>query len=118
MALSLNIDGMEIYLDIKGYEKTNSENWDDTWCNVDFSFRFQGCINYSKNDAEILLACEVESLEEILTELLEDRLQQTKSVYSFIERDFNFELYPKHKIMDENPEVLYVREGHEMILQS
>lgn len=115
MAVSLNIDGMEIYIDIKGYEKTNFENWDDTWCNVDFSFRFQGCINYSKNDAEILLACEVECLEEILTELLEDRLQQMKSVYSFIEPDFYFELYPKHKITDENPEVLYVREGHEMI---
>ena len=26
---------MEIYLNIKGYQKTNSENWDDTWCNVD-----------------------------------------------------------------------------------
>ena len=45
------------------------------------------------NDAEILLACEVESLEKILTELLEDKLQQTKSLYSFIEPDFNFELF-------------------------
>lgn len=31
MALNMNIDGMEIYLNIKGYQKTNSENWDDTW---------------------------------------------------------------------------------------
>lgn len=115
MAFSLNIDGMEIYLNIKGYEKTNSENWHDTWCMVDFAFKFQGCIDYSKNDVEILLAYEVESLEEILTDLLEDRLQQTKELYSFIEPDFNFELYPKHKITDENPEVLYVRPGHEMI---
>ena len=34
----MNIDGMEIYLNIKGYQKTNSENWDDTWCNIDFDF--------------------------------------------------------------------------------
>ena len=44
MALNMNIDGMEMYLNIKGYQKTNAENWDDTWCNVDFAFRFQGCI--------------------------------------------------------------------------
>ena len=115
MALNMNIDGMEIYLNIKSYQKTNSENWDDTWCNVDFAFRFHGCIDYSMNDAEILLACEVESLEEILTELLEDKLQQTKSLYSFIEPDFNFELFPKHKIKDENPDVIYVKPGHEFI---
>ena len=82
---------------------------------VDFAFRFQGCIDYSMNDAEILLACEVESLEKILTELLEDKLQQTKSLYSFIEPDFNFELFPKHKIKDENPDVSYVKPGHELI---
>ena len=67
------------------------------------------------NDAEILLACEVESLEKILTQLLEDKLQQTKSLYSFIEPDFNFELFPKHKIKDENPDVIYVKPGHEFI---
>lgn len=115
MALNMNIDGMEIYLNIKGYQKTNSENWDDTWCNVDFVFRFRGCIDYSMNDAAILLACEVESLEKILTELLEDKLQQTKSLYSFIEPDFNFELFPKHKIKDENSDVIYVKPGHEFI---
>ena len=115
MALNMNIDGMEIYLNIKGYQKTNSENWDDTWCNVDFSFRFQGCIDYSMNDGEILLACEVESLEKILTELLEDKLQQTKNMYSFIEPDFNFELFQKHKITDEDSDVIYVKPGHELI---
>ena len=67
------------------------------------------------NDGEILLACEVESLEKILTELLEDKLQQTKRLYSFIEPDFNFELFPKHKITDEDPDVIYVKPGHELI---
>lgn len=43
MALNMNIDGMEIYLNIKGYQKTNSENWDDTWCNVDAESRNDDC---------------------------------------------------------------------------
>lgn len=115
LTLNLNIDGMEIYLNIKGYQKTNSENCDDTWCSVDFEFKFTGCIDYSMNDAEILLACEVEGLESILTELLEDKLQQEKNEYSFIEPDFEFRLYPKHKITDEDPDVIYIKPGHELM---
>lgn len=71
MAFNLNVDGMEIYLNINGYEKTNSDNWDSTWCQVDFSFMFPDCINYSKSNDEVLLACEIESLENGLTNLLE-----------------------------------------------
>lgn len=115
MALNLNINGMEIYLNIKGYQRTNSENWDDTWCNVDFAFRFRGCIDYSMNDAEILLACEVEGLESILTELLDGKLQQKKEGYSFIEPDFEFKLYPTHMITAEDPGVLYVKTGRKLI---
>lgn len=36
-------------------------------------------------------------------------------LYSFIEPDFNFELFPKHKIKDENSDVIYVKPGHELI---
>jgi len=39
----------------------------------------------------------------------------TKSLYSFIEPDFNFELFQKHKITDEDPDVIYVKPGHELI---
>lgn len=114
MAFNLNVDGMEIYLNINGYEKTNSDNWDSTWCQVDFSFMFPDCINYSKNNDEVLLACEIESLENGLTNLLENRIDK-KTLLSFIEPDFNFELYPRHLITDEDPNVIYVRPGYESI---
>lgn len=115
MPLNMNIDGMEIYLNIKGYKKTNSEKCYDTWCKVDSTFKFQGCIDYSINDAEILLASEVECLEGILTELLEDKLQQEKDGYSFIEPYFEFRFYPKCWVTDEVLGVIYVKPGHELI---
>lgn len=114
MAFYLNVDGMEIYLNINDYVKTNSDNWDSTWCRVDFSFKFLKCINYSKSNDEVLLACEIESLEKSLTDLLEHKINK-KMLLSFIEPDFNFELYPRHLITDEDPNVVYVKPGYEAI---
>lgn len=114
MALNLNLDGMEVYLNIKGYQKTNSENSYDTWCNVDFAFRFQGCIDYSMNDAKILLASEIENLEKNLTDLLEDKVQQTKGLFYFNKPGFHFEFYSDHKITDENPDVNYEKSDDEL----
>ena len=54
MWLKLNIEGMKIELQISNYQQSNKENWDDNWCDIDFSFVFQGCINYSGTSSVML----------------------------------------------------------------
>lgn len=93
MRLRLDLQGMRIDLEIKGYHNSNSNNKFDNWCQVSYSFVFPDCINYSKQDDEILLSCEVEDLKEMLDDFIDGKITE-KITQGFIEPDFEFVFIP------------------------
>lgn len=111
MWLKLNLNGMEIELQIKGYQPSNCENWDNQWCNVDFSFKFHNSINYS-GTGEIMLSCEVEELERKIDDFINDRIPK-REIFELIEPDFVFDFKPSYNLV-EFGECLYASPGHEM----
>ena len=94
MWLKLNIEGMKIELQISNYQQSNKENWDDNWCNIDFSFVFQGCINYS-GTSSVMLSDEVEELEKTITGFIDGKFKERKTL-QLIEPDFVFEFTPNN----------------------
>ena len=88
MWLKLNIEGMKIELQISNYQQSNKENWDDNWCDIDFSFVFQGCINYS-GTSSVMLSDEVEELEKTITGFIDGKFKERKTL-QLIEPDFVF----------------------------
>lgn len=76
MWLKLNLEGMKIELQISDYQQSNEENWDDNWCNIDFSFVFQGCINYSGTSG-VMLSYEVEELEKTITGFIDGKSKES-----------------------------------------
>ena len=89
MSLSLNVEGINIYLKINNYNPSNIENLYSDWCKCDFMFNSGDWLNYHKENDEIFLCCEVEELEATLTMLLNGELAEDKEI-SFIEPDFTF----------------------------
>ena len=112
MKLRIDLDGILLQLNIKDYEPSQQENWDQ-WCHVDFSFSSEGWLDYHKENDEVLMSFEVESLAAILKRLLNDEIAEIKEM-SCIEPDFNFVFYPK-KDLREDPRYTYVREGFEIV---
>ena len=94
MWLKLNIEGMKIELQISNYQQSNKENWDDNWCDIDFSFVFQGCINYS-GTSSVMLSDEVEELEKTITGFIDGKFKKRK-ILQLIEPDFVFEFTPNN----------------------
>ena len=109
-----NIDasGIEIKLQINGYNPTNKENWDSEWCDCEFCFSSGNWLNYHKENDAVLLSCEVEELEKALTELLDNKLSEVKEI-RFIEPDFVFALYPQSDLRND-PKYVYVQPGYEI----
>ncbi len=89
----LDIDGITVNLGIKGYRTSSKDNWDVEWCNCDFLMEFNKWLNYAFYDREILLMCEVEELEKMLTKFINNEIKEYTEL-SFIEPDFEFKLYP------------------------
>ena len=116
MWFRLDLDGIVLNLQIKGYVKTAREDWDSVWCSVDFSFVSEPWLNYSKLDAEIFLASEIDDLIEAFDALLMDRITEQQE-FTCIEPDFTFILNPKEDVRD-NPRVLYVRPGSDTIIDA
>lgn len=112
MGFEANIDGILVKLEIKGYEAYNKEEWHSQWCECDYSFCSGEWLNYHKENDEVLLSCEVQMLEEDLTKLLNDELEEIKEI-SCVEPDYIFCLHPKRDLR-KDPNYTYVREGYEI----
>lgn len=113
MWLEMDVSGIAVKLQIKGYRPATKENWDSNWCRCDFLFASGDWLNYHKEDDEVLLSCEVEELEESLTKLLNNELSEVKEI-ECIEPDFVFSLYPQSDLRD-NPKYTYVQLGYEIV---
>lgn len=112
MWLKLDLKGMKIELQIKGYLPSDRENWDYQWCDVDFSFVFRGCIDYSRMDDEIILSCEVEELERKINDFIHNKITKRETL-ELIEPDFVFDFIPSYNMV-ESGEYTNVAPGHEM----
>lgn len=94
MKLKMDLDGIEIILEINNYHPSTQEKWDEEWCKVSYSVTSGSWLNYGKLDDQILLCCEVEELQNILKELLLDKISKESEI-EFIEPDFTFDIIPK-----------------------
>ena len=112
MWFEIDASGINIKLQINGYRPTNEDNWDSEWCRCDFLFSSGDWLSYHKENDEVLLACEVDELEEKLSRLLENKLTEIEEMVC-IEPDFIFKLYPQIDIR-ENPKYTYVQPGYEL----
>ena len=112
MRLKIDLNGILLRLNIKDYEPSQQDRWDCQWCHVDFSFSSGSWLDYHKENDEVLLSCEVETLAENLGKLLNDEIAEITEL-PCIEPDFNFVLHPKRDLRDD-PEYTYVREGYEI----
>lgn len=111
--MRIDVAGIIIDFLVKGYRKSTRENWDDLWCKCDFSFRSNNWLNYQSVDNEVLLSCEVEELENNLTQLLDGKITE-KTVIEPIEPDFKFILYPEEDLRN-NLNYTYVQPGYEIV---
>ncbi|MGM9612563.1 MAG: hypothetical protein ACI3XZ_03565 [Butyricicoccus sp.] len=112
MWLKLNLDGIKLYFNIKGYRKSSNSNWDDEWCGVELNVLSENWLNYSQS-GELLLACEVEEILLLFEDLVEDRILEPREI-EFIEPDFKFALHPQKNLMQDSS-YIYVRPGHEIV---
>lgn len=94
MRLRLNICGVDVQLKITGWHKTETaktmEEWKDYWCQVELSLH-SDYLNYNL-DGELLMSEEVDSLERVLGELLDGKLEEDCTV-EFAEPDLQFDLH-------------------------
>lgn len=91
MWFEIDASGINIKLQINGYRPTNKDNWDSEWCRCDFLFSSGDWLNYHKENDEVLLASEVDELEEKLSKLLYNKLIEIEEMVC-IEPDFIFKL--------------------------
>lgn len=112
MWLKLNLDGIKLYFNIKGYRQSTDANWTDEWCGVELSVQSENWLNYSQS-GELLLACEVEEILSLLEDLIEDRISEPREI-EFIEPDFKFILNPK-KDLSQDPRYTYIKPGCEIV---
>ena len=112
MGLELEVDGIKVKFEIRGYLLTNRSNWEREWCQIDYSFSFGESLNYHKENYESLLSCEIDYLVEQLANLLNNKLTEEIEI-SFLEPDLEFVLFPSFDIRN-NPNVIYVQPGFEM----
>lgn len=94
MWLKLNLDGIDVKLRIRQYEKTPEIDGIFNWCNVDYSLTAQPWLNYVREHEEILLSSEIDRLADALERLLDGRIAGIANV-RFAEPDFQFTLYPE-----------------------
>ncbi|MDO5401347.1 MAG: hypothetical protein Q4F17_10285 [Eubacteriales bacterium] len=113
MWLKMDLDGIIVSLQVRGYKKVADDDWDSTWCKTDFSFISEPWLNYQKRNDEVFLAREIDGLSDVLKALLENRLAE-KTEFNCIEPDFNFTLNPV-KDLRLDPNVTYVSPGHEFV---
>ena len=113
MKLRLDLAGIIVQLQIRKYDPELKGDYCTGWCKTDFSFSSEPWLNYAQDDAEVFLSSEVADLYTALNQLLQDELTEEK-MFECIEPDFNFILQPKFDVRN-NPKVLYVKPGHEIV---
>lgn len=112
MWFNLDLCGITLKMRIKDYQPTNKESWDEQWCSVDYSLISEHWLNYSQDDDEVFLSCEIEELAQSLDDLLNDKITEVKTI-KCIEPDFNFILVPKRDLRNDK-RYTYVKEGYEI----
>lgn len=112
MWLKLNLDGIELNIEIKGYQNSTYNNWDDEWCTVKINVQSENWLNYSQS-GDLLLACEVEEILSMFEDLKKDKIPESREV-EFIEPDIKFVLNPKKDLRDD-PRFTYVKPGCEIV---
>ena len=113
MRLFLNLGGIEFIFQIERYRQSSRERWDVEWCQVELSLQAGNWLNFQLGPTEAMLCTEVEELRDRIDDLLKSKLMEPMSI-EFIEPDFEIHLYPETDCRT-NPNVLYVRPGHELI---
>ena len=89
MQLELELSGVSVQIEIKGYTKEHRTEYGCTWCQVSFSFKSESWLNYEKYNNEVLTSEEVDVLAENLEQLLKGQIRSRVEV-NFIEPDFQF----------------------------
>lgn len=112
MWLKMDLDGVILDIQIRGYVPSSKEDWDSQWCKTDFSFSSGQWLNYRKEDDEVFLSCEIEELSSTIDKLLKDELHEIAEI-ACIEPDFHFFFHPKRDLR-KDPAYTYVREGFEI----
>ena len=113
MWFKLDLDGIVLQLRITGYKEPTVERWDCEWCRVDLTLQSGDWLDYHVGPTELLVAAEVKDLRDCIDALLTDRIEKPKEL-GFIEPDLEFQFTPKQDAR-ENPRVLYVRPGSEIV---
>ena len=106
--MEMNLDGITVKLEIRGYTKYDRESEEEPrWCRLDFSFISQPWLRYKRQDDEVLTNEEVEELADGIdyTLLNLDRAELARL-------DFCFQFEPEEDVR-QNPRVLYVKTGNE-----
>lgn len=99
MLFLLNLFGIELKLDIRGYDKDYDKVADNAWCECDFSFKASPWLDYEINNDELLLSSEVDELSKLLTMHLNGELSEDIE-YFCLESDFVFKFYQERNIVD------------------
>ena len=77
MWFDIDASGIEIKLQINGYNPTNKENWDSEWCDCEFCFSSGNWLNYHKENDEKTIR-DYLTVNEILTQENLDKLNSVR----------------------------------------
>lgn len=91
--VKLDIDGFIFEFRVDNYRKSSEKHWYEEWCTVHARlYSSDQVINY-KSYSETMLCCEVETLYENLSELINGTMKENKYV-ALIEPDFEYTCVP------------------------
>ena len=99
MSFVLDLSGIELKLDIRGYDKNYDKISDNAWCECDFSFKASPWLDYKIKNDEMLLSSEVDELSKLLTMHLNGELREDIE-YFCLESDFVFKFYYDRNVED------------------
>lgn len=99
MWFEIDLSGVRVMFRVTGYRATDKNDWDSAWCSCDFSFSFGNCLDYHRENCEVLLASEIDELEREFSKLLAGELSNPEDIVC-VEPDFVFKLYPQRDLKD------------------
>lgn len=112
MWLKLDLSGINFEFRILHYVKSTKEKWDDEWCSIGIAYQSGKWLNYVRDSDDTLLSCEIETILDNLSDLLDDRLEFSKQI-EFIEPDFALIFNPK-KDLTKDARYTYIAPGYEI----
>ena len=93
MYLKLDLDGITLRFQIRGYALAIEEDADEQWTYADFSFSAAPWLNYQRLNDEVFQACEVAGLASALERLLDGEAAEDFEM-TCAEPDFTFTFHP------------------------